>query len=93
MKKYTFNNIEYELIENKRDAFSNEEVIEKCTEYFMTYDYIVGDWSYGKLRLKGFCEKGNENYNRINDYSNKEEYLKNNCAFQCRYFILKKLSN
>ena len=36
----------------------------------MQYDYIVGDIAYSKLRLKGFNNKSNKNFNKINDYKN-----------------------
>ncbi len=81
---------EYELIEDYNNAFNIEEFKEKCTEYFKDYDYIVGDISYGKLRLKGFNKKGNKNFKEINNYKNIEKYIKDNCAYGCKYFILKK---
>ena len=60
MKKYKINEKEYELIENYKDGFDLESVNEKMTDFFDLYDYIVGDWAYGKLRLKGFCNKKNK---------------------------------
>lgn len=90
MKKIILNEIEYELIENQ-DGFDMEEVEAKCTDYFKPYDYIVGDWSYGKLRLKGFCEKENPMHKKHNHISMKDQYLKENCAYGCKYFILKKI--
>ncbi len=87
------NNIKFNLIENYRDAFVKEELENKLTDYFDSYDYIVGDWSYGKLRLKGFCKKENQKFNKINDYNNVENYIKNDCAYNCRYFILEKINN
>lgn len=84
------NNIEYELIKNYRDAFNEEEFLSKCTDYFSDYDYIVGDIAYGKLRLKGFYAKDNKMVKKINNYDNVDEYLKNNCATDCRHFILKR---
>ena len=89
-KKIIANNIEYELIKNYRDAFEKEEFISKCTDYFIDYDYIVGDIAYSKLRLKGFYKSNNKKVNKINNYDNLEEYLKDNCAIDCRYFILKR---
>ena len=50
----------------------------------------IGDWAYSKLRLKGFNEKTNEKYSKVNDYERIDEYIKNHCAYECRYFILKK---
>ena len=89
-KKIIANNIEYELIKNYRDAFEKEEFISKCTDYFIDYDYIVGDIAYSKLRLKGFYKSNNKKVNKINNFDNLEEYLKDNCAVDCRYFILKR---
>ncbi|NLM63192.1 MAG: YutD family protein [Mollicutes bacterium] len=91
MKKYQIGNNYYELIEEYRDGFDLNEVTEKMTDYFDDFDYIIGDWAYGKLRLKGFCEKDNPRFNEINDYTMKDDYLKNNCAYECRYFVLKKV--
>lgn len=91
MKYVIINDRRYALIENYKEAFNIEEVTEKLTEYFHIYDYIVGDISYGKVRLKGFCKKENKYYNSINDYQNKEEYIKKECAFDCKYFVLENL--
>jgi uncharacterized protein YutD len=49
----------------------------------------VGDWAYGKLRLKGFNDKSNKNFKPINDIKNVDNYIKKYCAYGCRYFILK----
>ena len=84
-------NYKYELIKNYKDAFNEEEFKEKYTDYFYDYDYIVGDIAYGKLRLKGFCDEKNKKINKINNYKNVNQYLKNNCANDCKHFILKKI--
>lgn len=90
MKKYTYNNINYEIIKDYKNGFEDNEVKEKLTDFFTEYDYILGDWAYGKLRLKGFNEKSNKNFSEVNDYEKIDEYIKNHCAYECRYFILKK---
>lgn len=82
--------IKYDLIKEEKGGFVEEAFKEKFTDFFKPYDYIVGDWAYGKLRLKGFCEKSNKNYKSINDSSKIEEYIENYCAYGCKYFILKK---
>lgn len=93
MKYVILNDIKYELIENYKDGFNTDEVVNKATDYFNDYDYIFGDWSYGKLRLKGFCKKENKLFNPVNDFSKKEEYIKNNCAYGCKYFVLEKMND
>lgn len=81
----------YEIIKDYKNGFNEEEVINKFTEYFIPYDYILGDWAYNKLRLKGFCDSDNEIYNKTNDINNIENYIKNNCAYGCKYFVMKKV--
>ncbi len=88
--KIILNNNNYELLHNYKDAFDEEEVKEKFTEYFNDYDYILGDIAYNKLRLKGFYNENNPKVNKINNYKNIDNYLKENCAVDCRYFVLKK---
>ncbi len=90
MKTYIFKNT-YELEKNYKDGFDYEITKELMTDYFDDYDYILGDWSYGKLRLKGFCEKKNKKYKKINDIETVEDYIKKHCAYDCKYFILKKV--
>ena len=50
-------NNNYEIIKNYKDGLDLETLNLKYTEYFEEYDYILGDWAYGKLRLKGFCDR------------------------------------
>ncbi len=90
MKTYEIENNNYELIKDYKNGFDYDAVKERYTEYFNDYDYILGDWSYGKLRLKGFCEKSNPKFKPINDIKKAEEYIKSNGAYDCKYFILKK---
>ena len=90
MKKTIINEKEYEIIKDYKNGFEKEEVENKLTDYFDEFDYILGDWAYGKLRLKGFCDKTNKNYKKINDINEVENYIKDNCAYECRHFILKK---
>ena len=90
MKKI-INEQEFKLIKDK-DGFDQAEVESKLTDYFDPYDYVVGDWSYGKLRLKGFCKKNNKLLNKVNDYDNLDNYIKNNCAYGCKYFVLERVN-
>ena len=90
MKKITVEDKEYELIVNYKDAFDENLFLDKCTDYFYDYDYIVGDIAYSKLRLKGFYDDKNKKVNKINNYKNLDEYLNKHCAVDCKYFVVKK---
>lgn len=90
MKKVKINEVEYEIIKDVNDAIDKDVLAEKITDYFDDYDYIVGDWAYGKLRLKGFYDSSNKNCKKLNDISNLESYIENNCAYGCRWFQIKK---
>jgi uncharacterized protein YutD len=90
MKKIIINNSEYELIKDIKDAFDETEFREKCTDYFYDYDYIVGDYAYNKLRLKGFYESNNPKVKEINDIKYLDTYINEYCAYGCRYYVLKK---
>ena len=84
------NNTKYELIKDYKEAFDKEEFLEKCTDYFYDYDYVVGDIAYGKLRLKGFYDEKSINVNKINNFKNLDKYLKDYYDKYCKYFIFKK---
>lgn len=85
------NDKKYKVIKNYRDGFDEEIVREKFTEYFDDYDYVLGDWAYGKLRLKGFYKNTNKKVKQLNNYDNIESYIKNDCAFDCKHFIIEKI--
>ena len=90
MKKIKVNEKDYEVIKDYKDALEPDKLEELLTDYFDNYDYILGDWSYGHLRLKGFCDKDNKLKNQINDYETIQDYIKKYCAYECRYFIIRK---
>ena len=81
----------YEVMENVKDALNIEDLEGKITEYYDGFDYILGDYAYGKVRLKGFNDKDNKYFKAINDISKVKEYIGNCCAYGCKYFILKKI--
>lgn len=93
MRKVKLDNQEWELIEEYKNGYDEEVLKEKYTDYFEPYDYIIGDWSYGKVRLKGFCNKINKLCNRNNDIKFKDDYLSNLCSYECKYFIIQKVKN
>lgn len=83
----------YEIIKYEKNMLNYEELVNLFTDYFLPYDYILGDYSYGKLRLKGFYESKNKKASKINSYDYIDEYINDYCAYMCKYFILKKIKN
>lgn len=81
----------YEIIKNEKDGYDEEELKLKYTDYYKDYDYIVGDIAYNKLRLKGFYDEKNKLVKDINNYKNIDIYIEKQCAYGCKYFILKKI--
>lgn len=90
MKEVLINGVSYKVVNNINDAIDKSELEEKITDYFDTFDYIVGDYSYGKVRLKGFNDKNNKNFKPINDIALLDDYIKNLCAYGCKWFCLKR---
>lgn len=93
MKKITIDNKTYEVINNYNDAINIDDLSGKITDYFDNFDYIVGDYSYSMVRLKGFNDKTNKYFKKINDINLLDDYIKNNCAYGCRWFCIKKVVN
>lgn len=91
MQKINIEDKEYEIIKDYKNGFNKEEFERLYTDYFYEFDYIVGDWAYGKLRLKGFYNSNNKNCSELNNIDNLDNYLKNNCAFDCKYFVAKRI--
>lgn len=50
----------FELIENYRECFNEEQFIARYSDILDKYDYIVGDYGYDQLRLKGFYKDSNK---------------------------------
>lgn len=83
----------YKVIKDYKDGLLNSNLEEIVTDYYDNFDYIVGDWAYGKVRLKGFYNKEHKYVKSHNNIENVEDYIENNCAYGCKYFILEKVKN
>lgn len=81
----------YEIIENVKDGFKQEDFTNRFSDILSKYDYIVGDWGYGQLRLKGFYEDKNQKATFDTRISTLQDYLYEYCNFGCSYFVLKKI--
>jgi uncharacterized protein YutD len=81
----------YEVIEENRDGWNPEAFKERYSDILDKYDYIVGDWGYGQLRLRGFYDNANRKVPFEQKIAALDEYLHEFCNFGCPYFVLKKV--
>jgi uncharacterized protein YutD len=92
VKKSVFvNNISYEVVQEYRDGFNEEAFKGRYSDILNKYDYIVGDWGYNQLRLRGFFDDQNQRATYDTRISTLSEYLYEFCNFGCAYFVLKKV--
>ncbi len=92
MKKVKILEKEYEVVEDCGECIDIQEIEYLFTSYFESYDYICGDYSYDKLRLKGFNDKSNKNFNKINDIKGYNKYIEELCSYKAKHFLLKKIN-
>lgn len=85
------NNVQYEVITDYRNGFREEAFKERYAEILNKYDYIVGDWGYDQLRLRGFFDDSNQRATYDTKISTLSEYLYEYCNFGCAYFVLRKM--
>lgn len=85
------NNICYEIVDERKQGFNEEAFRDRYSEILAKYDYIVGDWGYGQLRLKGFFDDRNQKATYDTKISTLSEYLLEYCNFGCPYFVAKKV--
>ncbi len=90
MKQYEINGNVYELVSDD-NCFSLDIMKEYLTEFFYNFDYVFGDFSGDKVRLKGFYDTHNKNVKRYNDIQYLDTYKKDFCNFGAKTFLLKKL--
>lgn len=93
MEEIIVNGETYLVLKNDNNAIDVPLLEEKITDYYDEFDYIVGDWAYGKVRLKGFYDSSNSKCKKYNDIANLEDYIKRNCAYGCKWFQIKKKRN
>jgi uncharacterized protein YutD len=86
----TIDRWDYEVLYDYREALKEEALQDRYSEILGKYDYILGDWGYGQLRLKGFFDDKNQKATYDTKFSTVQDYLYEYCNFGCAYFILKK---
>ncbi|MDA3129677.1 YutD family protein [Aliibacillus thermotolerans] len=81
----------FELVENVRDGWNEDAFIERYSDVLNKYDYVVGDWAYEQLRLKGFFDNSRKKVPHDTKIFTLEDYIYEHCNFGCAYFVVKKI--
>lgn len=81
----------YEVISDNKNGWNFEICRERYSEVLERYDYIVGDWGYNQLRLRGFFKDNNPKGSKDFTISGFQDYLNEYCNFGCAYFVIEKV--
>ncbi|HHU18721.1 MAG TPA: YutD family protein [Bacilli bacterium] len=81
----------YQLVENYKSGFDKKVFTERYSDILAKYDFIVGDWGYDQLRLKGFFDDQNPKATFDTKVAAIDDYLLEYCNFGCAYFIVKRI--
>lgn len=76
-----------------RDGFQEDALNERYSEILQKYDFIVGDWGFDQLRLKGFFHDKNVKASFDSKISMLDDYIYEYCNFGCAYFVLEKVKS
>ncbi|HHY21593.1 MAG TPA: DUF1027 domain-containing protein [Bacilli bacterium] len=83
--------MQFEIVHDEKNGWNEEEFKARYSDVLNKYDFIVGDWGYNQLRLKGFFDDRNRKATYDTKISTLTEYLFEYCNFGCSYFVIKKV--
>lgn len=83
--------MQFDVIENVKNGWDEEAFKARYSDVLNKYDYIVGDWGYNQLRLRGFFEDDHKKATYDTKISTLQEYLMEYCNFGCSYFVIKRI--
>jgi len=81
----------YSLVHEHKNGWNPEIFRERYSEVLDRFDYIVGDWGYNQLRLRGFFRDGHPRATKDYAISSFVDYINEYCNFGCAHFVLAKL--
>ncbi|MGX6970928.1 YutD family protein [Vagococcus bubulae] len=83
----------YRLVKEYRDGFDYETLIKRYNDVLSKYDYIVGDWGYDQLRLRGFFKDDFKSAPLDAKINTLNDYLYEFCNFGCAYFVIEQIGD
>jgi uncharacterized protein YutD len=87
---FAIGNRMYEVMIDYKSGWKPEAFRERYSEVLDRYDFIVGDWGYSQLRLRGFFRDNHPKGSKETVISSVQDYLNEYCNFGCAYFIIEK---
>ncbi|TVX98712.1 YutD-like domain-containing protein [Cohnella terricola] len=81
----------YSLVHEHKSGWNPEAFRERYSEVLERFDYIVGDWGYNQLRLRGFYHDGHPRAVKEYAISSFVDYINEYCNFGCAHFVLTKV--
>lgn len=83
----------YSLVHEHKSGWNPEVFRDRFSEVLERFDYIVGDWGYNQLRLRGFYRDGHPRATKESTISSFVDYINEYCNFGCAHFVLAKLDS
>ncbi|ULL18429.1 DUF1027 domain-containing protein [Paenibacillus sp. H1-7] len=81
----------YEVVVDHKNGWKPEAFRDRYSEVLERYDFIVGDWGYNQLRLRGFFKDNHPKATKDSSIATLQDYLNEYCNFGCAYFIIEKV--
>jgi Uncharacterized protein conserved in bacteria len=81
----------FELVLDHKGGWNPEAFRERYSEVLDRYDYVIGDWGYNQLRLKGFFRDDHPKATKDTAIGHLVDYLHEYCNFGCAYFVLRRV--
>ena len=76
------------VIDNYREALDIEAIADRYMDILDVYDFVVGDWSYEQLRLKGFFANDAKIGSLEQKIKHLPDYLLEYASFGAAYFVI-----
>jgi uncharacterized protein YutD len=83
----------YSLVHEHKSGWNPEAFRERFSDVLERFDYIVGDWGYNQLRLRGFYKDGHPRATKESAISSFVDYINEYCNFGCAHFVLSKVDS
>ncbi|WP_419154447.1 YutD family protein [Weissella bombi] len=82
----------YRLVKNYREAYDQQKMAARFSNFLEKYDYLVGDIAADQLRLQGFYKDGTKGVARSQQISALQDFLYEQANFGAPFFVLENLA-